>query len=470
MSLQHQWSMATCARHAWFVAAAAAGALLTPAAAPSWRPPPEDVRGYSPAEEAALGREAAAVIGRHLARVSVPGINDFVDDLGQRLLTAVPSELVHRGFDFTVAVLNDEDLTSIALPGGPVFISRGMIEIAPTEAALAGLVAHELSHLVLRHATAQAAAGERYQLGPISGRLIGETFSEHAAGVLDRGMQFPAATYFLAYHPEFERQASRLAAHIMARSGYDPLMPAVMVQRITFEAGRGGVRWARRHPGSEDVQALAGEFAPGDTSPAATESPAFAALQEKLRASPSGRHIGQAPHVRPTPLDEIGHSVPVPSGESRGAAAGDRLRLTVPVNWRRLPAGNTVVFAPEGAYLSSPDQPLAATHGLQIGVARSLTGTLTGDVQSLLSAFGRGNAYFTWTPAFQHVRLGGRDGLTTTASNASPVTGEFERVSVWAAHLADGGFLYVVGVAPQYEAGVYTNAFARVLGSMRIAD
>ena len=103
-------------------------------------------------------------------------------------------------------------------------------------------------------------------------------------------------------------------------------------------------------------------------------------------------------------------------------------------------------------------------------MARSLTSDPRGDLQTLLTAFGRGNGYFTWTPAFQQVTLGGRPGVTTTASNVSPVTGQFEYVSVSAVHLRDGSLLYVVGVAPQDEAGVYRNAFTRVLESVEILE
>jgi hypothetical protein len=135
-----------------------------------------------------------------------------------------------------------------------------------------------------------------------------------------------------------------------------------------------------------------------------------------------------------------------------------------------MPTGKTVIFAPEGAYIAFSDGATAVTHGLQIGIARSLTGILHGDVHMLLATFGRNNPSVTWTAAFQEVKIAGRFGITTSVSHVSPVTGEFESVLVSAVDLPDTSLLYVIGVAPQDEAGVYRNAFNRVLASMQILD
>lgn len=169
-------------------------------------------------------------------------------------------------------------------------------------------------------------------------------------------------------------------------------------------------------------------------------------------------------------LGTLGYSVLVPSGESRSVTAGDVLQLNIPANWRRLPGGNAVTFAPDGAFLRVLEGPIAFTHGLQVAVARSITGRLTSDVQVLLANFAQGNRNVTWTPAYQHVRLAGREGVTTTLNSVSAVTGDFKNVVVWAAHLSDGSFLYVVGISPQEEAGTYRKAFTRVVESLQIRD
>lgn len=127
-----------------------------------------------------------------------------------------------------------------------------------------------------------------------------------------------------------------------------------------------------------------------------------------------------------------------------------------------------MTFAPDDVFVRTLEGPIAFTHGIQIAVARSVTFRLADNLQMLLASFGQGNRNITWTPAYQHVTIAGRKGLTTTRSSVSPATGEFEQVAVWATHLSNGSFLYVVGIAPQEEAGVYRRAFLRVVESIRI--
>ena len=150
--------------------------------------------------------------------------------------------------------------------------------------------------------------------------------------------------------------------------------------------------------------------------------------------------------------------------------AGDLLRVQVPVNWRRLIASNTVIFAPDRAFVESPEGPAMFTHGVQVGVARSTTWDLEGDTRALLRSLWRENPRLRWVPAYQVTTIGGQFGVTATMSNVSAVTGRFEYMSVSAAHLPDGNFLYVIGIAPADEAGTYRRAFERVLESIQIVE
>ena len=150
--------------------------------------------------------------------------------------------------------------------------------------------------------------------------------------------------------------------------------------------------------------------------------------------------------------------------------AGDMLRVHVPANWRRLMASNTVIFAPDRAFVESPAGPSSFTHGVQVGIARSTTGYLEDDTRALLQSFMRENPALRWAPAYQSTTIGGQIGVTTALSNVSAVTGRFEYISVSTAHLPDGSLLYVIGIAPEDEAGTYRRAFERVLASIQIVD
>lgn len=445
----------------WAVSLAPASAQTSEASRPN---------RYTLSDELAVGQELTAVIERRWTPLSDHQVNAYMQALGRRLAEALPAELRHPGFDYRIVVLHQSELMSTAVPGGPVLVSRATIELAPGDDALAGLLAHELSHVALRHATAQATAGEEYQLGEMNGRVVGASVTERAIGLLDRAAQFSVASYFLIYDAAHEQEADRLAAAIMERSGFDPrAVGAIFDLAAKSGAVRSGDWWAMRHPSAFRDAAPPPEAAV-DCGAEDPVSEALASVQARLRALPEVDSAESEAQQAPVPFGTIGYSVEAPAGESRGVTAGDLLLMNVPANWDRMPTGNTVIFAPRGAYIALQDGATSVTHGLQIGVARSLTGTVHGDVHMLLASLGRHNRSFTWTPAFQRVKIAGRYGITTSVSHVSPATGEFESVSVSAVHLPDDSLLFVIGVAPQEEAGTYRNAFDRVLASMQTVN
>ncbi|MFH4202114.1 M48 family metalloprotease, partial [Acinetobacter baumannii] len=78
-------------------------------------------------------------------------VQDYVERVGQRLVAAIPPEFQHPEFRYMFKVVNARDINAFALPGGPLYINRGVIEAARNEGELAGVMAHEISHIALRH-------------------------------------------------------------------------------------------------------------------------------------------------------------------------------------------------------------------------------------------------------------------------------------------------------------------------------
>src|SRR5204863_625777 len=135
-----------------------------------------------------------------------------------------------------------------ALPGGPMFVNRGMIEAAHTEGEVAGVMAHELSHVALRHGTAQASKATKYEVGQIAGAVIGAIIGGQVGSVVAQGTQFGLGAAFMRFGREFEREADLEGAQIMARAGYDPRDMANMFKTIEKQSGGGGPEWLSDHP------------------------------------------------------------------------------------------------------------------------------------------------------------------------------------------------------------------------------
>src|SRR5688572_22343980 len=203
---------------------------------------------YSVQDDVKLGQEAAAEARKQLPLLNDDRVDEWVEDIGRRLADAIPSEFQHREFRYSFDVINQKEINGFALPGGPMFLNRGMIEAAKSEAEMAGVMAHEISHVALRHGTAQATSGQKWAIGSAIGQIAGAILGGGLGQVLSTGSQVTAGLKIMQYGREYERQADLLGAQILARAGYDPREMANMFRTIEKEGGGGGPEWMSSHP------------------------------------------------------------------------------------------------------------------------------------------------------------------------------------------------------------------------------
>jgi predicted Zn-dependent protease len=229
------------------VLALAASLTITLSAGAQTRIEPHRNR-FTPAQDVDLGRRAAAQLRQELPIVRDGRTQNYVERIGQRLIGAIPGRLRQPGFRYTFQVVDRRDINAFALPGGPVFVNRGMLEAARSDGEVAGVIAHELSHIVLRHGTAQATKGQNFQLGALAGQVLGSLIGGRTGAIVAQGSQIGIGTYFLKYSREYEREADLLGAQIMSRAGYDPREMANMFRTIARRSGNGGPEWLSDHP------------------------------------------------------------------------------------------------------------------------------------------------------------------------------------------------------------------------------
>src|SRR5882724_9567153 len=156
---------------------------------------------YKPADDVRLGRQAAAEAERQYPLLRDAEVNAYVERVGQRLVASIPPEFQHPEFRFYFKVINARDINAFALPGGPMYVNRGMIEAARTEGEMAGVMAHELSHVALRHGTAQATKAGKYQTGAAIAGILGTILGGPGLGQV---AQAPFAITFLRFSREYE--------------------------------------------------------------------------------------------------------------------------------------------------------------------------------------------------------------------------------------------------------------------------
>ena len=147
------------------------------------------------------------------------------------------------------------------------------------------------------------------------------------------------------------------------------------------------------------------------------------------------------------------------------------MRVSLPANWSEVSGDDTgITYAPEGGYRATSGRLEGVTHGFQIGVSKTGNGSLQQDTDQLVAAFAQSNPQLRRQEGYSRETVAGRAGVRTTLTNQSDITGQPEEISLATTRLNDGRLLYLVGVAPQRDAGTYNEVFRRVRQSIQLSD
>ncbi|MBC7910069.1 MAG: M48 family metalloprotease [Pyrinomonadaceae bacterium] len=435
---------------------------------------------YSLNDDVQAGRQAAQEVERQMPMLRDGVVDRYVEEVGRRLVAAIPQQFQHSQFRYSFGVVNARDINAFALPGGPMYVNRGMIEAARTEGEMAGVMAHEISHVALRHGTAQATKAQKFQWGAIAGAIAGAVIGGPAGSIIGQGSQMAIGTYFLKYSREYERQADILGAQIMARAGYDPRDLANMFRTIEQQGGGSrGPEWMSSHPNPGNrYEAIAREAQLLRVSERPREdSREFQRIQARLRGmsrAPSMQEIAQKTQQNPNNGNGNGNentggtysngNIELPSTRYRTYTGGNLFRVSVPANWREMSGGqNSIMFAPEGAYGNQ-----GITHGLMIGIEQAQGRNLQESSDAYIRGLLQNNAYLRQQSGYARASLGGRNALGMQLAGRSDLTGRNEIVTVYTTLLRDGNLFYFITISPQNERSTYNGVFNNVMRSLQL--
>lgn len=224
--------------------------IFLTASVPVWaryNPPPACNNPFTPEQELVEGRKIAAQVYQQMPVLpeSDP-VSRYVAQLGAHIAEHAPGPK----WPFSFHVVASSDINAFALPGGAIFVNLGTIQAAETEAQLAGVLAHETSHVILRHATCNIAKQQKVgilaglaQLG--SQILLGNSIGGQAVQTIIGG---GAGLYGLRMSRDDEKQADLLGTDILYDSGYDPRGLPQFFETIQAKVGSGGAQMLSDHP------------------------------------------------------------------------------------------------------------------------------------------------------------------------------------------------------------------------------
>jgi predicted Zn-dependent protease len=176
----------------------------------------------SEADEMRTGRQTAAEIGKEYSTYDLPTLQNYVNEIGQKL-----AKNSHRPkLDYYFTVVDSPQVNAFALPGGYIYVTRGILAYLNSEAELAAVLGHEIGHVTARHSVRQYSAATAANAAATIGGLVAGIFVPQLGGQLAQGVQsllgLTGSVLLSGYGRSHELEADRLGAEYLARSGYDP--------------------------------------------------------------------------------------------------------------------------------------------------------------------------------------------------------------------------------------------------------
>ncbi len=199
---------------------------------------------FSPQQDVEVGQQVSLDAEQQLNMMNDSRVDNYLNNLGHRLSAHAPG----YQFQYTYKGVNDRAINAFALPGGHVYINRGTIEAADDEAQLAGVMAHETSHVALRHGTNQASKASAAQI-PLA--ILGGVLSSNSTGAMlaQLGAGFTLNSILLKYSRTDESQADIMGTQILYDSGYDPRGMSQFLEKIqALDKGGRRVAFFSDHP------------------------------------------------------------------------------------------------------------------------------------------------------------------------------------------------------------------------------
>jgi predicted Zn-dependent protease len=186
---------------------------------------------YSLEREIALGKQLAQEVERSSKLIDDPVVTEYVNRVGQNLVRNSDAKV-----PFTIKVIDSDEVNAFALPGGFFYVNSGLILRAEEESELAGVMAHEISHVCARHGTKNATKGEAMQLAMIPLMLLGPG-GWAGYGIYEAASLAIPVTY-LKFSRDSEREADYLGVEYMYKAGYDPNSYVTFFERIQADEKR----------------------------------------------------------------------------------------------------------------------------------------------------------------------------------------------------------------------------------------
>jgi hypothetical protein len=432
-----------------------------------------------------LGQRAVAEIYRQMPMLPDNSpVSRYVQSLGHKLQSVIPEQY---NWPYQFHVVQQKEINAFALPGGPVFINVGTIMAAANEAELAGVIAHEMSHVYMQHSIkGLRKRGTTQVAGQVLGGILGAVLGGPAGALANMGAQLGAGVISMKYSRADEAQADAVGAIIMYKAGYNPIRLAQFFLRLAAKGSSGQPQFLSDHPDPGNrVQAVQDEIKNWPARLYHDSSPEFAQAKQdagSIRAYTSQQihQMAQGGQVHNTSGPYDAPTAPARSGNrssSEVTPSGDFQRfqgpfsLEYPSNWRptQEQQSGLVTFAPQAA---------VAQNGIIYGVLVAPfqppnASSLDDATQQLISGMQQHNPGMRAAGDIQKIRVNGVLGRSVDLLGPSPLAGrdgQPQQERDWLVTLPynDGANVSLIFIAPENDFARLRPTFEQMLKTFRL--
>jgi len=417
-------------------------------------------------QDVQLGEESAEQIDKELPLVTDPQVLRYINDLGRRLASLAPHN--NSEYAWTFKVINSSDINAFALPGGYIYVNRGAIVAAENEAQIAGVMAHESGHVVMRHGTHEVSQALLAQVPlVILEGILGQTGSL-TAQLTEMGLSLGLNSILLKNSRSAESEADEVGAYILYQAGYDPHAMAQFFEIVAKKYPQKTIQFFADHPVPENrIKAVDSEIPLlGPAKEWKTDSPEFEATKERLLSLPA------PPKATPAPPASAGSSGPPPVPSSRLIKfEGKGFSIDYPDNWQMQQNEDAVALIPPGGIVEVAESGSAQAYGTSISrfqpqSSRQGNWGLIDATQELLDTMRLSN------PNLRVIKQGGmklegRAALSTLLETDSPLQGQKERDLLVTTRQSNSLFSLIF-IAPESLFDAYKPTFDAMLQSLEL--
>lgn len=403
-------------------------------------------------QELQIGKQFAAQVEREMEVVHNQQIESWLNQIGQNLARTPEA----NAYPYYFKLVNDDSINAFALPGGPMYVHTGLLKAADNEGEVAGVLAHEMSHVALRHGAAQITKQQRYgalfsAIGALGGSLTADQNGNCGmlCQITQSGASLGENSLLMKFSRGYERDADLNGARMMAAAGYDPIELPTFFEKLQAQQGTAGEPkglglWLASHPGTGSrIQYVSQDIKFYPKRSYVTNTGEFAQIKTLIaRIPPPKMQPGKLIEPRDNPAPRTNLPIGLKDYPANGFSIG------YPGAWQvgQPQPGSSVYMIPQGGALQSQSGGTELINGVMVDYYVPQAGAsatrLEASTKEFLDGMQKSDANMR-VERSQSITIGGKPGLRTRITTRTSVQAEPEQVVYLYSVARDEGLWYM---------------------------